>query len=86
MTIRGLVDAKHEGHAYKILMDLVNEGILDYFDVTGHVVPLDHADDFDAYVDLDGYLNLAEDYAGPLSDSIYPQEKLFVFDAEYLGA
>ena len=86
MMITGIVDARHDGHAHKILMDLVNEGILDSFELTGFTAEKEDADNYGAYVDMDGYLNLAEDYSTPLSESIYQEGILHIFEAEYLGA
>ncbi len=93
MGISGLVNARHSGHAYKILMNLVNEGILDYFDLDGYEMDgavnaqTDYIDEtYDAYVDKDGCLNMAEDYEAPLSEVIPQYGKVFGFDAEYVGA
>lgn len=82
MNIRGLVDAKHDDHAYKILMELVNEGVLDYFELTGFTAEKEDADEYDAYVDSDGYLNMAEDYSEPLSEAICQEGILYVFEGE----
>lgn len=86
MTITGIVDAKHDGHAHKILMEMVSEGILDHFELTGFTAEKEDVDDFGAYVDMDGYLTLAEDHPASLSEIIYQKGILYIFEAEYVGA
>lgn len=90
MKIFGVVTAKHEGQAKAILMDLVNEGILDYYDLDGREdLPSYEIDErYDAVVDNDGYLTTDEDIVGDLSDLVYCSKDMhtFGFEAEYLEA
>ena len=90
MKIFGVVMAKHEGQAKAILMDLVNEGILDYYDLDGRedLPSYEINERYDAVVDNDGYLTTDEDIIGDLSDLVYCNEGMhtFGFEAEYLGA
>lgn len=88
MKIYGIVTANHDGHAHKILMELVNEGVLEHFTLDGHEnIPGDEVDEkYDAVVDQDGCLNLAEDYGDcPLSE-VTAGAHTFGFEAEYLEA
>ena len=86
MQINGIVTANHDGQAYKILMDLVNEGILDHFELDGRENISDDEinNQYDAVVDQDGFLNLSEDYDCPLSE-VTAGAHTFGFEAEYCG-
>lgn len=89
MKINGVVTAKHETQAKAILMDLVNEGILDYFDLDGREdLEFDEINtQYDAVVDNDGCLTMDDDFIGDLSNLIYVVRGMhtFGFEAEYLG-
>ena len=89
MKINGVVNARHEGHAYKILQDLISEGILEYFELDGREdISFDEINSrYDAVVDSEGYLTMAEDYPTGLSDLLYKSRgtKTFSFEAEYYG-
>lgn len=88
MMILGLVMAKHEGHAYKILENLQEEYVLDSFELDGNVDPsiTDIEIGYDAYVNNEGYLTLEKDMDDFISRFI-PQPRdsyhLFGFTAEY---
>ena len=88
MKIYGVVVARHEGQAKAILMDLVNEGVLDYFDLDGREdLEFDEINSrYDAVVDNDGCLTMDEDFIGDLSNLIYIVRGMhtFGFEAEYL--
>ncbi len=89
MRINGVVSARHEGHAYKILMDLTSEGVLEYFELDGREdIPSEEINSrFDAVVDSEGYLTMAGDYPNDLADLLYDSRstKTFSFEAEYCG-
>ena len=89
MKIYGVVAAKHEGQAKAILMDLVSEGILDYYELDGKE-DLDYDEinsKYDALVDNEGYLTTGEEYTGDLTDLLYNMHGLhtYSFEAECLG-
>lgn len=86
MRIYGIVAAANEKQADAILMDLVNENILDYFELDGRENISDDEinNQYDAVVDQDGLLNLSEDYDCPLSEVIAGAHT-FGFEAEYCG-
>lgn len=90
MKIFGVVAAKHEEQAKAILMDLVKEGILDYFDLDGREdLEFDEINtQYDAVVDNDGCLTMDEDFIGDLSSLICVVRGMhtFGFEAEYLEA
>ena len=90
MKIFGVVAAKHEEQAKAILMDLVKEGILDYFDLDGreNLPSYEINERYDAVVDNDGCLTMDEDFIGDLSDLVYCSNGMhtFGFEAEYLEA
>lgn len=90
MKIYGVVTAKHEKQAKAILIDLVNEGILDYYDLDGREdIDFDEINSrYDAVVDNDGCLTMDEDFVGDLSDLVYATRGIhtFGFKAEYLEA
>lgn len=90
MKIFGVVMAKHEEQAKAILMDLVNEDILDYYDLDGRedLPSYEINERYDAVVDNDGYLTTDEDIVGDLSDLVYCGKGMhtFGFEAEYLEA
>ena len=88
MMILGLVMAKHEGHAYKILENLQEEYVLDSFELDGNVDPsiTDIEVGYDAYVNNEGYLTLERDMDDFISRFIpepYGSYHLFGFTAEY---
>ncbi len=88
MIILGLVMAKHEGHAYKILENLQEEYVLDSFELDGNVDPsiTDIEIGYDAYVNNEGYLTLEKDMDDFISRFIpkpYGSYHLFGFSAEY---
>jgi len=88
MKIYGVVAAKHEKQADAILMDLVNENILDYYELDGRE-DLDYDEinsKYDAVVDNEGYLTTGEEYAGDLTDLLYNMHGLhtYSFEAECL--
>ena len=90
MKIYGVVAAKHEKQADAILMDLVNENILDYYELDGKE-DLDYDEinsKYDAVVDNEGYLTTGEEYTGDLTDLLYNMHGLhtYSFEAECLGA
>lgn len=89
MEISGVVMAKNDGHAYKILEGLQKEYILDYFDVgreidAGNPHSLDY---LEVFIDSEGYITFEEDFSGGrcIKDIIpyLPGYKLFRFTAEY---
>ena len=89
MKIYGVVAAKHEKQADAILMDLVNENILDYYELDGRE-DLDYDEinsKYDAVVDNEGYLTTGEEYTGDLTDLLYNMHGLhtYSFEAECLG-
>lgn len=88
MKINGVVTAKNEKQAEAILMDLVNEGVLDYFDLDGREdLEFDEINtQYDAVVDNDGCLTMDDDFIGDLSNLIYVVRGMhtFGFEAEYL--
>ena len=88
MMILGLVMAKHEGHAYKILENLQEEYVLDSFELDGNVDPsiTDIETGYDAYVNNEGYLTLEKDMDDFISRFIpepHGSYHLFGFTAEY---
>lgn len=88
MQIHGLVMAKHEGHAYKILEGLQNDYILDYFSLDDSSDPSTEEIEtyFDGYVDKDGYLTLERDMDCFISKFVPtppPGYHLYGFEAEY---
>ena len=92
MQIYGLVAAKNESHAYKILEDLQNEYILECFAMENEVPynPIYIGEGaYDAYVDSEGYLTLQEDINEYLYDFIPAPKKgyhLYGFEANYAEA
>lgn len=86
MKIYGVVTAANEKQANAILMDLVNENILDFFELDGRENISDDEinNQYDAVVDQDGFLNLSEDYDCPLSE-VTAGAHTFGFEAEYCG-
>ncbi len=86
MRIYGVVTAANEKQADAILMDLVNENILDFFELDGRENISDDEinNQYDAVVDQDGFLNLSEDYDCPLSE-VTAGAHTFGFEAEYCG-
>ena len=86
MRIYGVVTAANEKQADAILMDLVNENILDFFELDGRENISDDEinNQYDAVVDQDGLLNLSEDYDCPLSE-VTAGAHTFGFEAEYCG-
>ncbi|MBR1695540.1 MAG: hypothetical protein IJ709_09105 [Selenomonas sp.] len=87
MRIYGVVTAENENRADAILMDLVNENILDYYELNCREdIPLDEINrDYNAVVDNEGYLTLDTDIIGGLSDLVHCGRDLrtFGFEAEY---
>lgn len=87
MKIYGVVAAKHEKQADAILMNLVNENILDYYELNCREdMPPDEINrDYNAVVDNEGYLTLDTDIIGDLSDLVHCGRDLrtFGFEAEY---
>lgn len=87
MRIYGVVSAKHEKQAEAILMDLVHEDILDYFELDGRTDICANAinTEYDTYVDSEGYLTMEDDIVGDLSDLVYSPKgyHTFGFEAEY---
>lgn len=88
MRIYGVVTAANERQADTILMDLVNENILDYYELNCREdIPFDEINrDYNAVVDNEGYLTLDTDIIGDLSDLVHCGRDLhtFGFEAEYL--
>jgi hypothetical protein len=80
--------AKNEECADAILMSLVTEDILDYYELNGREdMPSDEIDgDYNAVVDDEGYLTLDTDIVGDLSDLVYRahDNHIYGFVAEYL--
>ena len=80
--------AKNEECADAILMSLVTEDILDYYELDGREdMPSDEIDgDYNAVVDDEGYLTLDTDIVGDLSDLAYRahDNHVYGFVAEYL--
>ncbi len=88
MRIYGVVVAKHEKQADAILMDLVKEDILDYYELDNRQdMSLNEIDgEYNAVVDNEGYLTLDTDIVGDLSDLVYRANNnhVYGFVAEYL--
>jgi len=88
MKIYGVIMAKDEECADAILMDLVNENILDYYELDNHQDMSSHEinERYDAVVDNEGCFTLDEDFIGDLNDLIYRGRDMhtFGFEAEYL--
>lgn len=84
MKIHGVVTAANEKQADAILMDLVNESILDYFELDGceNISDNEINNRYDAVVDQNGFLNLSKDYDRPLSE-VTAGAHTFGFEAEY---
>lgn len=90
MYIHGVVEAVNERDAEKILLTMVNENILLYFELDGEKnIPFSElVKSYDSHVSNDGYLNLFEDadwnprklFIHPIEDSTY-----FGFYAEAVG-
>ncbi len=80
--------AENENRADTILTDLVNEDILDSYELDGREdMSSDEINgDYDAVVDNEGYLTLDTDIVGDLSDLVYRAHNMhtFGFEAEYL--
>lgn len=80
--------AKDEECADAILMDLVKEDILDYYELDNRQDMSSHEinRDYDAVVDDQGYLTLDTDIIGDLSDLVYCARgnHIYGFVAEYL--
>jgi len=81
--------AKDEECANAILMDLVKEYILDYYELDNRQdMSSDEINrDYDAVVDEEGYLTLDTDIYGDLSDLMHCGRDFlhtFGFEAEYL--
>lgn len=88
MRIYGVVTAANEKQADAILMDLVNENILDYYELNCREdISSDEIDrDYNAVVDNEGYLTLDTDIIGDLSDLVHcggRDLRTFGFEAEY---
>ena len=88
MRINGAVQAKSDRHAYKILQDLLNDYVLDFFEVDGGTTNISDMDaNCDAYVDREGYLTFVEDIPGDkLSTLVYDMPQgyaLYTFEADY---
>lgn len=88
MKIYGVIMASNTAQADAILMDLVNENILDYYELNGREdISSDEINErYDAVVDNEGCLTLDEDFIGDLSNLIYRGRDMhiFGFEAEYL--
>jgi len=88
MKIYGVIMASNTAQADAILMDLVNENILDYYELNGREdMSSDEINErYNAVVDNEGCLTLDEDFIGNLSDLIYRGRDMhtFGFEAEYL--
>lgn len=88
MRIYGVIMAKDEECADAILMDLVKEDILDYYELDNRQdMSFDEINrDYDAVVDDQGYLTLDTDIVGDLSDLVYRAHNnhVYGFVAEYL--
>lgn len=88
MRIYGVVMAENENRADTILADLVNEDILDYYELDSREdMSSDEINgDYNAVVDDEGYLTLDTDIVGDLSDLVYRAHKnhVYGFVAEYL--
>ena len=84
MRIIGVVSACNDGHAYKILEELVSEGLLDWFELDGREdIPFDEINSrYDAVVDCEGYLTMDEDFVGELSDLIHNSRDIHTFSFE----
>lgn len=87
MRIYGVVTAANEKQAKTILMNLVNENILDHYELDYcEDIPSDEINrDYNAVVDNEGYLTLDTDIVGDLSDLVHCGRDLrtFGFEAEY---
>ena len=85
MHIYGVVSAKSARHATAILMGLINDGILEHFELDGSET-LDERiiNSRDAYVDNEGYLTFDEDISGDLSELIVERFHTYGFEAEYI--
>ena len=88
MKIYGVVMAKDEECADAILMSLVTEDILDYYELDNRqdMSSYEINRDYDAVVDDQGYLTLDTDIVGDLSDLVYRARgnHIYGFTAEYL--
>ena len=84
MRIIGVVSACNDGHAYKILEELVLEGLLDWFELDGREdIPSDEINSrYDAVVDCEGYLTMDEDFVGELSDLVHNSRGVHTFSFE----
>lgn len=89
MLIKGVVNAKNRRQAEDKLRELLDEGILDWYELDDreNIDTIEIDTYYDSYVSNDGYLTLECDLRCSLSSYIGKiEDNLYGFEAEYLGA